>query len=125
MNMSVRRQTIETMEDRVKEAEDALYDAYVMLDRFSGDMSDEAYHEVEAILGNALEDDFAAESRIHKLEAEVERLRAAVEDARARFIEISNADAFPSPAEDAAEIAASACDRMEDALDAAEDGDDE
>jgi len=68
----------ENLQDDVKELEDALHDAYVMLDRFSGDMTDEAYEEVEAILGNALEDNFAAESRIHELKGEAERLRDAL-----------------------------------------------
>jgi len=98
MNMSVPRQTIERMEDRVKDLENALTDAYVMLDRFAGDMTTEAYEEVEAILKNALEDNFAAESRIRTLEDKVKQLRSALHRIESAANE-QKAEADPDPDE--------------------------
>jgi len=53
-------------------------------------------------------------------EAEVERLREAVKDARCRFIELQHPDEFPSGKDAVRQIASRAKIRMANALDAAE-----
>lgn len=71
-------------QERIEYLENCLESAYVMLDRFSDEISHEAYHEIEAILGNAIETGFPATSYLDELEAKLNMKEQEIEELRER-----------------------------------------